>query len=92
MWTRVTLKGTLTPSHPRRLLSLLLVGDVLVSLCNQGKLRVWDAQRLVMTTEVEVEVDARMGGAVVLHPDTYINKVGCQEWSVCVSVGSCHQI
>lgn len=76
VWNRVTLKGSLSPSHPGRITALLLVGDALFTLCDQGKLRVWNAKSREMTKEIEVEVDTKMGRALILHPDTYINKAG----------------
>lgn len=74
VWERVSLKASLSPEPRGRLCAMLLVGDVLMALCDTGLLRVWDARSLSLEGEMELGGDQRLG-ACLIHPDTYLNKV-----------------
>jgi U3 small nucleolar RNA-associated protein 21 len=91
VWDRVTLvKGNLfaaaaasattndvnTLPKGSKVVALLLLGDVLLGLTSQGKLHVWDSRSLetVEGGSLSIEGNFRTGG-VLVHPDTYLNKV-----------------
>ncbi|CAM9781899.1 unnamed protein product [Discosporangium mesarthrocarpum] len=86
-WRRLTCVGTLG-SHPGIVRFLLCLGDVLVSLCDQGRLKTWvlKHRRAVEGGEDEVEEDeernicdtaleAGFVPSAIAHPPTYLNKV-----------------
>lgn len=96
VWDRMTLvKGNLfaavtnnnTTALPTgsKILAILLLGDVLLGLTSQGKLHIWDSRSLkaVDGGPLSIEGDFRTGG-VLVHPDTYLNKVLIGDGSGCL--------
>ena len=61
-------------SHPGRLISLLVIGPIFLSLCDQGLLRIWNSNTLEHITDISIPGDFSQGG-VLMHPHTYINKI-----------------
>ncbi|CAM9462758.1 unnamed protein product, partial [Choristocarpus tenellus] len=83
-WRRLACLGTLG-THPGTVRFLLCLGEVLVSLCEQGELKTWDLKRRRVEGRGEADgngiitcdasLEAGFIPSALAHPPTYLNKV-----------------
>lgn len=71
----MSLKGSMEPPFQGNVVDLLLLGDVILALTSEAKLIMWNTKSLEQVGEMKLEGLNFTAGGVLIHPDTYLNKV-----------------
>jgi hypothetical protein len=62
--------------HTGKIVQLLVLGSHLLSIGDEGKLLLWPLGRPDVTEpEAEIELEDGFKPTIIMHPDTYLNKV-----------------
>jgi hypothetical protein len=70
--------------HTGKIVQLLVLGSHLLSIGDEGKLLLWPLGRPDVTEpEAEIELEDGFKPTMIMHPDTYLNKVRFNSPHVC---------